>query len=291
MRGPTQGGSSAGTQRRRMVMPAARRRRHRFSTVLGLVVTLVGSTSLSPATSVHAAPCLRPPVIGTVVDPFRAPACDWCAGNRGIEYRVGPDATVRAAATGTVTFVGSVAGTAYLVVELSNGWRLTYGRLEDTTLRRGALVVAGSAVGRVTGEFYFGLRIGDEYHDPAPFIGRPIGRPRLIPLDGTPALVPDPADAPAWTCSARLAAAGVGVARTADSIRPVGSPDPAAVRSDVSPFRRSTSGRPRAPTGGINRTKENHHGRHHHAANARSRRPLRSPDPTVEPEDEAIHLR
>ncbi len=33
------------------------------------------------------------------------------------------------------------------------------------------------------------------------------------------------------------------------------------------------------------------HGRHHDAADARSRRPFRAPDPALEPEDEAIHLR
>ncbi len=291
MRGRPGSGGGVGVDRRRTAARADRRRRVRCSVVIGLAAALIGSTALVPSTSVHAAPCLRPPVIGTVVDPFRAPACEWCAGNRGIEYRVGSDATVRAAATGTVTFVGSVAGTSYLVIELSNGWRLTHGRLAGTRLRLGDRVVAGSVVGRANGEFYFGLRIGDEYRDPAPFIGRLIGRPRLIPIDGTPALVPVPADATAWTCRARLGAAGVVAASTADSIQRVDPPGSTAVRSDVSQFRWSTSGRPRAPTGGMQPHEENHHGRHHHAANARSRRPLRSPDPTVEPEDEAIHLR
>jgi hypothetical protein len=292
MRGRTDVGTGEGTERGRGAKQAGPRRKVRFAPAMGLWAALVAIASVASPTSVDAAPCLRPPVIGTVVDPFRAPACEWCAGNRGIEYRVGPDAAVRAAATGTVTFVGSVAGTTYLVVELPNGWRLTHGRLESTRLRLGDRVVAGSIVGHATGDFYFGLRIGDEYHDPAPFIGRLIGRARLIPLDGTPALARDPADATVRTCPARDLAAGVVAAGTADSIPEVDSPGSTAVRSDVSQFRRSTSGRPsRAPTGGMQPHKENHHGRHHHAANARSRRPLRSPDPTVEPEDEAFHLR
>ena len=45
--------------------------------------------SLIVSTTADAAPCWQPPVTGVVVDPFRAPACTWCAGNRGIEYRVG----------------------------------------------------------------------------------------------------------------------------------------------------------------------------------------------------------
>ena len=104
--------------------------------VIGVAAVSIASSALAPATTVHAAPCLRPPVVGTVVDPFRAPACEWCAGNRGIEYRVGPDATVRAAATGTVTFVGSVAGTTYLVVELPNGWRLSLSIRSKMLLQR-----------------------------------------------------------------------------------------------------------------------------------------------------------
>ena len=291
VRGRPEIGSVAGTHRRSVVEQGRRWGRGRFSMVIGLAVVSIGSSALVPATAVKAAPCLRPPVVGTVTDPFRAPACEWCAGNRGIEYRVAPDAAVRAAATGTVTFVGPVAGTVYLVVELSNGWRLTYGRLTGTRLRSGARVVAGGVVGRAAGEFYFGLRIGDEYRDPAPFIGRPVGRARLIPLDGTPARTPDPADATRWTCPARLGVARVVAASPADSIQRVDPPGSAAVRSDVSQFRWSTSGRPRAPTCGMQPHEENHHGRHHHAANARSRSPLRSPDPTVEPEDEAIHLR
>jgi murein DD-endopeptidase MepM/ murein hydrolase activator NlpD len=147
---------------------------------------LVMAAALAGPGQVEAAPCLRPPVVGAVVDPFRPPACTWCAGNRGLEYRVADDTAVRAAASGTVTFVGVVAGTPYLVVELPNGWRLTYGRLAVTQARSGDTVVAGSILGRATGQFYFGLRIGDAYRDPAPFIGRLVGRSRLIPVDGTP---------------------------------------------------------------------------------------------------------
>ena len=156
---------------------------------------LVPVAALAWSGRVGAAPCLRPPVVGTVTDPFRAPACTWCAGNRGIEYRVGIDAVVRAAATGTVTFVGVVAGTTYVVVELPNGWRLTYGRLVAVRARTGTTVVAGSILGSATGEFYFGLRIGDTYRDPSAFIGRPVGRTRLIPDDGTPQRPSSPAAA------------------------------------------------------------------------------------------------
>ena len=131
--------------------------------------------------------CWFPPVTGTVVDPFREPACTWCAGNRGIEYRVGSDVEVRAAASGVVSFVGTVAGTRYLVVRSADGSRITYGRLRSAGVAIGDRVLAGTRIAEASGEFFLGLRIGDRSVDPAPFIGRLAGRPRLVPIDGSPA--------------------------------------------------------------------------------------------------------
>ena len=141
---------------------------------------------------VDAAPCWQPPVIGVVVDPFRAPACTWCAGNRGIEYLVDRNSRVNAAASGTVVFVGKVAETRYVVVELPGGWRHTYGRLASTRVVTGDGVVAGAEIARTTTEFLFGLRIGDGYADPAPYIGELVGRARLIPVDGSGARAAPP---------------------------------------------------------------------------------------------------
>jgi murein DD-endopeptidase MepM/ murein hydrolase activator NlpD len=89
-----------------------------------------------------------------------------------------------------VTFAGSVAGTRYVVVELPSGWLLTYGKLSASAVRKGQSVVAGTALGDATGEFYFGLRIAGQYRDPEPYLGRLAGRPRLVPTDGR---VPRPA--------------------------------------------------------------------------------------------------
>ena len=136
--------------------------------------------------AVAATPCWFPPVDGTVTDPFREPPCIWCAGNRGREYRVADDTIVRAAASGRVVFTGSVAGVRYVVVQLPNGWRHTYGRLVSTPLELGDTVLANSAVGPVADTFFFGLRIGDDYADPAPYIGVMRTRPRLVPIDATP---------------------------------------------------------------------------------------------------------
>jgi murein DD-endopeptidase MepM/ murein hydrolase activator NlpD len=157
-----------------------------------ILVVICGSWSAAEST-----PCWRPPVAGTILDPFRAPACRWCAGNRGIEYEVGGSTTVMATATGTVVFGGEVAGTNYVVVRLPNGWRTTYGRLDAAGVELGDVVVAGSRIGTASGGFFFGLRIGDDYVDPAPFIGTVVGRARLIPVDGSAAPpAPAPPDRP-----------------------------------------------------------------------------------------------
>lgn len=149
--------------------------------------TLFLSFSLfAPSHAVAATPCWVPPVVaGRIVDEFRQPPCPFCAGNRGLEYRVRARADVSAVASGVVTWAGDVAGTRYVVVRHGNGWRVTYGRLAATSLRRGDRIVRGTLVGTVSGSFYFGLRVGESYRDPAPHLGRLVGRPRLVPIDGS----------------------------------------------------------------------------------------------------------
>ena len=162
--------------------------RHRLAVLLA--IALAGSPS--PAS---AAPCWNPAVVGRVVDPFRMPACIWCPGNRGIEYAVASRTAVRSVAPGTVEFSGSVAGERYVVVRLTNGWQITYGRITSSAVELGQSVLPGSLIGVADDEFLFGLRIDGDYADPAPYLGIPTGRRRLVPTDGRPAR-PAPAGAP-----------------------------------------------------------------------------------------------
>jgi hypothetical protein len=83
-------------------------------------------------------------------------------------------------------FSGTVVDVRYLVVELASGWRHTYGELVSARLETGDVVFANTIVGAASGTFFFGLRIGDDYADPAPFLGVMRTRPRLVALDGTP---------------------------------------------------------------------------------------------------------
>ncbi len=93
---------------------------------------------------------------------------------------------------GEVTFSGTVAGERYVVVRHDDDRRATYGGLASSTLRTGDAVVAGMVVGITAGHLHFGLRDGDTYVDPAPFLGRLVGRARLVPDDGTAARAAPP---------------------------------------------------------------------------------------------------
>jgi murein DD-endopeptidase MepM/ murein hydrolase activator NlpD len=136
--------------------------------------------------AVAALSCWLPPVDAPVIDLFREPPCVWCPGNRGLEFGTSAGVAVRAVATGTVTFSGHVAGTGYVVVRHGDGRRMTYGGIDHAHPVPGQVIAARSIVGVTTGAFHLGLREGDRYVDPAPHLGRPVSRARLVPVDGSP---------------------------------------------------------------------------------------------------------
>lgn len=127
--------------------------------------------------------CAAPPVDAPVIDPYRPPACTWCAGNRGVTYGTEPHSIVRSVLAGTVTFVGRVVHDRYVVVGTDDGRRLTYGGLETHTVEVGDRVAGGQQLGTSTDVVHFGVRRGATYEDPATVLtGRP--RARLVRLDG-----------------------------------------------------------------------------------------------------------
>jgi len=146
-------------------------------------------------------PCLNPPVVAPVADPFRPPGCRWCPGNRGIEYATAAGTAARAGAAGTVSFAGTVAGTRYVVVEHPSGLRTTYGRLATIAVTAGRAVSAGTVVGTTTARLFFGVRRGDAYLDPAHYLVQQYRRPRLVPTDGGSRR---PDRSARFTCRARL---------------------------------------------------------------------------------------
>ena len=176
-------------------------RRWSMATWAATVAIALGVVAMAPL-PVTAEPCWRPPVAGAVVDPFREPPCPWCPGNRGLEYEVAAAAEVTAVAAGTVTFAGVVVDTRYVVVQLPSGWLLTYGRLDHSSLAPGDRVLAGAPIGRASATFFFAVRIDGVPVDPAPHIGRVVGRHRLVPVDGSP---PRAAPSPRVSCQVVMA--------------------------------------------------------------------------------------
>ncbi|MFZ9843947.1 MAG: murein hydrolase activator EnvC family protein [Ilumatobacteraceae bacterium] len=106
-----------------------------------------------------------------VIDPFRAPPCDRCAGNRGLDLATTAGTDVRAATNGTVTFAGLVAGRNYVVVRASadRRVRVTYGGLASVAVEQGQVVRTGESLGTASDTLFFGVRIGDRHVDPATF--------------------------------------------------------------------------------------------------------------------------
>ena len=141
----------------------------------------------------------RPPVDAPVRDPFRPPACTWCAGNRGLEYETVPGTPVVASAAGTVTFAGPVARTLWVVVGHADGLRTSYGLLDALAVAVGQRVAAGQVLGSAGSAVHFGVRRGDVYLDPALLLAGAAPVPRLVPLDAGPGR---------WSPAARAARTG-----------------------------------------------------------------------------------
>jgi murein DD-endopeptidase MepM/ murein hydrolase activator NlpD len=173
-------------------MPLIARRRCR-AVICALVVLA------RPDGAVVAAPCWPPPVVAPVTDPFREPDCRWCPGNRGIEYGTAAGVVIRAIAAGTVTFAGASPDTTYVVVRHADGLRLTYGNLEPVEVAQGDVVARGTRLGVTAGRFHLGLRDGERYVDPAPFLGVERRVVRLVPVDGSAA---NPSPLPRLVCGA-----------------------------------------------------------------------------------------
>ena len=137
--------------------------------------------------------CLTLPAHTHVLDPFRAPPCDRCAGNRGLDLATTPGAEVRAATNGTVTFAGLVAGRTYVVVRANadRRVRVTYGGLATLAVARGHAVAQGESLGTAADTLFYGVRVGDRHVDPLSFTrASPTASAESATLAATPAQVP-----------------------------------------------------------------------------------------------------
>ena len=123
----------------------------------------------------------RPPLDAPVVDPFRAPAQRWSAGNRGLEYGVAGGETVHAVGAGRVTFAGPVAGRLAVTVLHLDGRRSSLTGLSVVLVAAGDRVAQGDLVGLAARGLHLGVREGERYVDPTSlFTVRP-RHARLVP--------------------------------------------------------------------------------------------------------------
>ncbi|MEX0767637.1 MAG: M23 family metallopeptidase [Microthrixaceae bacterium] len=131
-----------------------------------------------------------PPIAGTylrptqrsVSDPFRMQNGPYGSGNFGLEYDTSPGDAVFAIGAGKVAFAGAVAGRLAVTVEHPDGRRSSLTGLASLAVQRGQLVIRGQYVGTALPGLHLGLREGDRYVDPAPFLGVIRRRARLVPV-------------------------------------------------------------------------------------------------------------
>ncbi|MET9803289.1 M23 family metallopeptidase [Streptomyces sp. NPDC006368] len=131
----------------------------------------------------------------TVVRGWEPPASPYGPGHRGVDLGAAPGAPVRAAASGTVSFAGPVAGRGVLTIAHATPGtplRTSYEPVQPL-VRTGARVTAGQVVARLTTArphcaptcLHWSLRHGDTYLNPLSLLPpHLLHRPpsRLLPL-------------------------------------------------------------------------------------------------------------
>ncbi|HKA26598.1 MAG TPA: M23 family metallopeptidase, partial [Gaiellaceae bacterium] len=131
------------------------------------------------------------PVKGPVLQKFALGSNPYAAGqHRGIDIGAAAGDPVVAAASGTVSFVGTVPASGRVVtIQTAEGYSVTLTHLGSTSARRGETVGEGSIVGTIgpTGDVehdtpyvHLGLRHSEDpngYVDPLLFLPAPVGPP------------------------------------------------------------------------------------------------------------------
>lgn len=113
------------------------------------------------------------PLNGTLAERF-GPAGEGRV-NRGIEIAGPSGSDIRAAADGTVAFVGNGGSAGYgglILVRHGDGWMSVYGRAAQATVARGQAVKAGQAIGSISDDakLHFELRKNRVPVDPVKYL-------------------------------------------------------------------------------------------------------------------------
>jgi septal ring factor EnvC (AmiA/AmiB activator) len=98
---------------------------------------------------------------------------------------------VLAVASGVASFVGNVAGTNYVVMKTlktinkNNNLLVTHGRLHSISVKSGAFIAVGQAIGTTGESLYIGVRVNGQYVDPQQCAGLgSLGAPRAVLVAG-----------------------------------------------------------------------------------------------------------
>lgn len=117
------------------------------------------------------------PVRGAVVRQFDPPACERCAGHRGVTVATEPGDEVVAVTDGVIVFSGTVGGRTYVVQQVSPGVLVTYGGVV-APVATDARLTKGERVADATEATYLSVRVRGDHREPLRALG--IGRVRLV---------------------------------------------------------------------------------------------------------------
>lgn len=136
------------------------------STVSAAIVMMVATNVIAP-------------MEGAVIRRYEQPACQFCAGHRGVTVATEMGSEVVALMNGDVTFVGDVGGLTYVVLRVAPNVRVTYGWLATVhpDVIEGTALPQGMALGTTGSQTYLGVRVGETYVEPLRFLG--LGHARL----------------------------------------------------------------------------------------------------------------
>ncbi|MCB0975404.1 MAG: M23 family metallopeptidase [Actinobacteria bacterium] len=163
--------------------PGGCQRHRRWSQAFVTLLTLVAAVVIASAASgaqVRSG-CGGPAAVsGSIVRDFAPPPHRYGAGHRGIKVAVEDGALIHATQSGSVRFVGMVAGTPWVSLQQADGTIATFGGVSGVGLSAGELVSVGDVVAAAQSSIvHVGLRSGEDYLDPIGLLG---GTPATISL-------------------------------------------------------------------------------------------------------------
>jgi murein DD-endopeptidase MepM/ murein hydrolase activator NlpD len=157
------------------------------------VLPLALALSIVSPASANAASVGWPwPVVGPVLRGFEPPTSPYGPGHRGIDIAVPIGTTVRAPATGLVSFAGYVGGELFVTLDHGGGLETTYSWLSERLVRKGDVISAGQPIalsgtghpGSTIPHLHFGVKLDDTYVDPMDYLspGSVVDLIRLAPI-------------------------------------------------------------------------------------------------------------